>query len=154
MLKTTIGRITLIGLGLLCGGTAASRAQQLSAVTMPLKDDGTDVWQFYGDKLVGVDVDRGVLKMGGRINAYSIAEGKFLWRHEVDLGYKMNETGPVVLWDVFDQEPVRTFGSETDMNASCAFSPDGRRLAIAARDGGGVRVVDIQSGAQLTKLPG
>ena len=100
MLATAIRRMAVFGFGLLCGATAVTRAQQLTAVTMPLKDGGTDAWQFYGDELVGVDVDRGLLKMGGRINAYSVAEGKFLWRHEVDLGYKMNETGPVVLWDV------------------------------------------------------
>lgn len=102
MLRTKSIRITLLGLALVCGITSGLDAQQLSAVTMPLKDGGTDGWRFFGDKLVGVDIDRGILKMGGRINVYSVTEGKFLWRHEVELGYKMNETGPVVLWDATD----------------------------------------------------
>ena len=77
----------------------AGVAQDLSAVSMPLKDSGTDLWNLFGDRLIGVDVDRGLLKMGGRINAYAVADGKHLWRHEVDLGYKMNQVGPVVLSD-------------------------------------------------------
>ncbi|HXG49234.1 MAG TPA: PQQ-binding-like beta-propeller repeat protein [Methylomirabilota bacterium] len=102
MLRMTITRITPLGLALVCGVTSVPAAQQLSAVTMPLKDGNTDVWEFFGDTLVGVDIDRGLLKMGGRINAYSVSEGKPLWRHEVELGYKMNETGPVVLVDAND----------------------------------------------------
>ena len=31
---------------------------------MPLKDRSVDFWEFYGDKLIGVDLDRGALKLG------------------------------------------------------------------------------------------
>src|SRR5262245_57303486 len=71
--------------------SGAAGAQQLPTVTMPLKDDKADHWEFFGDRLMGVDVDRGVLKLSARVNTYSLAEGKHLWRQEFDMGYKMNE---------------------------------------------------------------
>jgi outer membrane protein assembly factor BamB len=96
MRTMTIRQITTVTL-ILLAASAGDVVAQLPAVTMPLKDGGTDHWALFGDTLMGVDIDRGMLKMSGRVNAYSLAEGKFLWRTEVDAGYKMNEAGPV-LW--------------------------------------------------------
>jgi hypothetical protein len=38
--------------------------QQLKTITMPLKDGRVDFWEFYGDKRIGVDLDRGTFKRG------------------------------------------------------------------------------------------
>jgi hypothetical protein len=38
--------------------------QQLKTITMPSKDGRVDFWEFYGDKRIGVAVDRGALKLG------------------------------------------------------------------------------------------
>jgi len=94
---TRIGTISLT-LALFALAAGVSRAQQLTAVTMPLKDGGADHWEFFGDQLVGVDVTRGILKMSAKVNAYSLAPGRFLWRQEIELGYKTNEVDPVILW--------------------------------------------------------
>ena len=95
----SITRICTISLTLALFALAAgvSRAQQLTAVTMPLKDGGADHWSFFGDQLVGVDVTRGILKMSAKVNAYSLTAGRFLWRQEIELGYKTNVVGPVVV---------------------------------------------------------
>ena len=91
MTNSTVRHSTALMLALLAAAASAARGQQLPAITMPLKDGGTDHWEFYGDKLMGVDVDRGVLKLSARINTYSLSEAKPLWRQEFDMGYKMNE---------------------------------------------------------------
>jgi len=90
-------RTTSLALALLALTAGVAGAQQLAAVTMPLKDGDADHWNVYGDQLVGVDVTRGFLKMSAKVNAYSLATGRFLWRQEVELGYKTNQVGPVIV---------------------------------------------------------
>jgi len=64
--KTFLLTVFVLSLATLTSGLRAQ--QQLKTITMPLKDGSVDFWEFYGDKRIGVDLDRGALKLGSSPN--------------------------------------------------------------------------------------
>lgn len=90
---------------LFAAAARAAAGQQVTAMTMPLKDDNAQHWHFFGDRLVGLDVDRGVLKLSARINTYSLTQGSLLWRQEFEMGFKMNEVDGEV-WFQGDRDRI------------------------------------------------
>jgi hypothetical protein len=60
--------------------------QQVKATTLPLRDEGTDIWYFYGDVAVGVEHRRGILKFGASVNVVSLDEPRSLLRESFETG--------------------------------------------------------------------
>lgn len=70
-------------------------SQQLTAVTLPLKDPGVDTWHFNGkDMAVGVDVHTGLKQIGANVNGYALTDPKFLWRYEVHVSDRNRDVEP------------------------------------------------------------
>jgi WD40 repeat protein len=62
--------------------------------------------------------------------------------------------GPVLLWNTRSQQVVRQFGTSADHPTHCAFSRDGRLLVVAGILPDQVHIFDVQTGSELTRLPG
>src|SRR5262249_3025127 len=61
--------------------------------------------------------------------------------------------GPVNLWGLGAQQPVRTFKGRTGLIRSLAISPEGSTIATAGGDGG-VTLWDVARGDVLAELKG
>lgn len=68
-------------------GTAAA-AQQVKATTLPLREGDTDNWFFHNSLAIGVHSTSGILKLGAKVNIFSLAEPRFLFRGEFETGHR------------------------------------------------------------------
>jgi hypothetical protein len=62
--------------------------------------------------------------------------------------------GPLLLYNVEPFELVRAIAESSDVHTDCAFSGDGRYLAVACVADGGVKVYDVAQGSTWARLPG
>lgn len=79
---------------MLLAGAPTARAQFVVPTTLPLKETGTAVWYFLGDKVVGLSATLKGGEYTGRFDAYSLSDAKFLWRLDAPLGEKGSDVYP------------------------------------------------------------
>lgn len=65
---------------------ARAGAEALHATTLPIPSDGLALWVFDGDKVIGIHADIKGGQRVGYLNAFSLAEPKFLWHLDQPIG--------------------------------------------------------------------
>lgn len=122
-----------------------------TAIGLALSPDGTRLAFVKGDTITLLDLRddaKPLIVKGHQSPVESVAfspNGTLLatWG-----GKDVSKSGELKLWDAASGQPIRSFTGHTDLVASAAFSPDGKKIVSGGRDRT-LKVWDVETGREL-----